>query len=69
MLDFQMVSVEKNELFRVFRNGYIYIAKFTPTITTYGGSLFYNEVGTCYCHQIRYLIVNGAFTGNETTEK
>ena len=53
-------SVEKNELFRVFCNGYI-IAKFAPAITTYGGSSFYNEVGTCYCRQIRYLIVNGSF--------
>ena len=24
-----------------------------PAITTYGGSSFYNEVGTCYCRQIR----------------
>ena len=37
------------------------IAKFTPAITTYGRSSFSNEVGTGYCRQIRYLIVNGAF--------
>ena len=34
------------------------IAKFAPAITTYGGSSFHNEVGTCYCRQIRYLILN-----------
>ena len=33
------------------------IAKFAPAITTYGGSSFHNEVGTCYCRQIRYLIM------------
>ena len=37
------------------------IAKLAPAITTYGGSSFHNEVGTCYCRQIRYLIVNDAF--------
>ena len=37
------------------------IAKFTPAITTYGGPWFSNEVGICYCCQIRYLIVNGVF--------
>ena len=30
-------------------------------LTTYGRSSFSNEVGTCYCLQIRYLIVNGVF--------
>ena len=37
------------------------IAKFAPAIPTYGGSSFHDEVGTCYCRQIRYLIVNDAF--------
>ena len=37
------------------------IAKFAPAMPTYGGSSFHDEVGTCYCRQIRYLIVNDAF--------
>ena len=36
-------------------------AKFAPAIITYGGSSFSNDVGTCYCLQIRHLIVNGVF--------
>ena len=35
------------------------IAKSASAITTYGGSSFSNEVGTCYFLQIRHLIVNG----------
>ena len=37
------------------------IAKFAPVIPTYSGSSFHDEVGTCYCRQIRHLIVNDAF--------
>ena len=37
------------------------IAKFAPTFPTYSGSSFHDKVVTCYCHQIRYLIVNDAF--------
>ena len=59
MLDFRVVSVEKNPNY--FEFCVTAIAKFAQAITTYGGSSFYNEVGTCYCRQIRYLIVNGAF--------
>ena len=58
MLDFRVVSVEKTTYFEF---SVMAIAEFAPAITTYGGLSFYNEVGTCYCRQIRYLIVNGAF--------
>ena len=37
------------------------VAKFAIAIPTYGGSSFHDEVRTCYCRQIRYLIVNDAF--------
>ena len=59
MLDLRVVSVEKNPTY--FEFSVMTIAKFAPAITTYGGSSFSNEVGTCYCLQIRYLIVNGVF--------
>ena len=57
MLDLRVVSVEKNPHY--FEFSVMTIAKFARAITTYGGASFSNEVGTCYCLQIRYLIVNG----------
>ena len=59
MLDLRVVSVEKNPNY--FEFSVMTIAKFAPAITTYGGSSVFNEVGTCYCLQIRHLIVNGVF--------
>ena len=59
MLDLRVVSVEKNPNY--FEFSVMTIAKFVPAITTFGGSSSSNEVGTCYCLQIRYLIVNGVF--------
>ena len=59
MPDLRVVSVETNPNY--FEFSVMTIAKFAPAITTYGGSSFSNEVGTCYCHQIRYLTINGVF--------
>ena len=46
MPDLRVVSVEKTELFRVFRIHYSQIH------ASHGGSWFSNEVGICYCPQI-----------------
>ena len=59
MLDLRVVSLEKNPNYLEF--SVMTIPKFAPAITTYGGSSFSNEVGTCYCLQIRHLIMNGIF--------
>ena len=59
MLDLRVVSVEKTPNY--FEFSVMTIAKSAPAITTYGGSSFSNELRTCYCLQIRHLIVNGVF--------
>ena len=56
MLDLRVDSVEKKPNYFEFS-----VIKSASAITTYGGSSFSNEVGTCYCLQIRHLIVNGVF--------
>ena len=60
MLDLRVVSVEKTKLFRVFRVDYSQIRASHYNIWRRGSS-FSNEVGTCYCLQIRHLVVNGVF--------
>ena len=50
MPDLWVVSVEKPELFRVFLNDY------SQPLQHIAGHRFL--VGTCYCRQTRYLIVN-----------